>query len=417
MYTIKSNQPTYGLVWVLLLTALQLQAQTTVGLVAYYPFDGLLTDRTGSTANTGTHSSTPNFSCGVNGDALLLNGGGDEVRILGSGNVNREFDTEDFTLSFYFKPSSASGIQYLISKNGLSCSDTGVFFIRYVPATRTLNAFLGQDGAKRVNLITTITNTGCWQHVTLVRDDRRVRLYVNARFAAELGSASRVDIRNNGSLIIGNSDCRSTNEVPFNGLIDDVRIYNRALRESEVAGLFGFPDQLLTSDTLIFLGNSVPIELSASCGERFQWIPANDVSDAAVAEPVITPAEAGDFVYTLAIRDNVSGCIATDSIRIRVIDPATLSCEEVYLPRAFTPNGDGLNDTYGISNPYAMRELISFEILDRWGSLVFSSADPFTHWDGSFQGQAVNPGVFFYRVRYVCNNLEKLATGNVTILK
>ena len=353
----------------------------------------------------------------MDGDALLLNGGGDEVRILGSGNVNREFDTEDFTLSFYFKPSSSSGIQYLISKNGLSCSDTGVFFIRYVPATRTLNAFLGQDGAKRVNLITSITNTGCWQHVTLVRDDRRVRLYVNARFAAELGSASRVDIRNNGSLIIGNSDCRSTNEVPFNGLIDDVRIYNRALRESEVAGLFGFPDQLLTPDTLIFLGNSVPIELSASCGERFQWIPADDVSDVTVAEPVITPSEAGDFVYTLAIRDNVSGCVATDSIRIRVIDPATLSCEEVYLPRAFTPNGDGLNDTYGISNPYAMRELISFEILDRWGALVFSSADPFTRWDGSFQGQAVNPGVFFYRVRYRCNELEKLSTGNVTILK
>ena len=160
----------------------------------------------------------------MSGDALVLNGGGDEVRVLGSGNVNREFDTEDFTISFYFKPSSSSGVQYLISKNGVSCSDTGVFFIRYVPATRTLNAFLGQDGAKRVNLITSITNTGCWQHVTLVRDDRRVRLYLNARFAAELGSASRVDISNNGSLIIGNSDCKSNNEVPFNGLIDDALV-------------------------------------------------------------------------------------------------------------------------------------------------------------------------------------------------
>lgn len=392
-------------------------AQTDVGLVAYYGFDGNLNDKTGSTANTGTPAGTPTFSCGIVGDAVVLDGASDAVQILGTNNVNREFDTEDFSISFYFKPVSTNGIQYLVSKRNMSCTDTGVFYIRYVPATRTLNAFMGQDGAKKVNLITTINNTGCWQHVTLVREDRRVRLYVNAEFATDLGSASRVDISNMGLLTLGGSDCRNTNETTFGGLMDEVRIYNRALREPEIKGLFGFPDQILTPDTLIFLGNSVDISLSASCGANFSWTPTANVNAANEAEPTITPAAPGDYTYNLAISDAVSACIATDSIQIRVIDPATLSCETVYLPRAFSPNDDGLNDTYGISNPFAVRELISFEIFDRWGGRVFYTEDPFEKWDGTFQGQAVNPGVMLYRVRYVCNDLEQLAAGNVTIVR
>jgi|APTNR8051073442_1049403.scaffolds.fasta_scaffold01124_4 gliding motility-associated-like protein len=394
-----------------------LSAQTDVGLVAHYAFDGNLNDKTGSTANTGAPGGTPTFNCGIVGDALELDGASDEVRILGVNNVNREFDTEDFTISFYFKPVSTNGIQYLVSKRNISCNDTGVFYIRYVPATRTLNAFLGQDAAKRVNLITTINNTACWQHVTLVRDDRRVRLYVNTEFATDLGSASRVDISSPGDLVIGGSDCRATNETTFGGLIDDVRIYNRALREPEIRSLFFFPDQILTPDTLIFLGNAVDIDLGPSCGANFNWSPPQDVNSPIEDEPTITPTASGDFIYNLAISDAVSACVATDSIRIRVIDPATLDCDSLYLPRAFTPNDDGLNDTYGISNPYAVQNLISFEILDRWGGRVFYTEDPFARWDGTFQGTLLNPGVLLYRVRYECNGVTRLAAGNVTVVR
>ncbi|MBO6518362.1 MAG: gliding motility-associated C-terminal domain-containing protein, partial [Bacteroidia bacterium] len=110
-------------------------------------------------------------------------------------------------------------------------------------------------------------------------------------------------------------------------------------------------------------------------------------------------------------------CSIVDSIRINVIDPDDLSCEEVFLPKAFTPNDDGLNDTYGISNPFAIQELISFEIFDRWGGRVFYTENPQDAWDGYFKGVPVNPGIMLYKVNYICEGEEKISTGSVTILR
>ncbi|NUO03557.1 MAG: gliding motility-associated C-terminal domain-containing protein, partial [Saprospiraceae bacterium] len=134
-------------------------------------------------------------------------------------------------------------------------------------------------------------------------------------------------------------------------------------------------------------------------------------------EPVINPAAAGEFTYVVQMNDNIASCIATDTFRLRVVDPSDLDCRAVFLPKAFTPNGDGLNETYGISNPFAIPQLVAFEIFDRWGGRVFFTEDPFEQWDGSLGGQPVNPGVFLYRVRWMCNNIERLDAGSLTVLR
>ena len=89
----------------------------------------------------------------------------------------------------------------------------------------------------------------------------------------------------------------------------------------------------------------------------------------------------------------------------------------MYLPKAFTPNGDGINDSYGISNPFAVRELISFEIYDRWGGRVFSTDNPFETWDGTSKGQYLNPGVLLYRVRFRCDDEEIIDVGSLSIIR
>jgi hypothetical protein len=48
---------------------------------------------------------------------------------------------------------------------------------------------------------------------------------------------------------------------------------------------------------------------------------------------------------------------------------------------------------------------------------VFYTEDPFLQWDGTFKGQDVNPGVFLYKVRFICNEEEKLHTGSVTVFR
>jgi gliding motility-associated-like protein len=395
--------------------ALQLIGQTTVGLVGYYPMDSMLTDVTGNTANVGSPVGSISYGCGVDDLALQLPGANSEVVFRGP--VNQEFDTEDISISFYFKSTATAGTQYLLSKRDSSCVNENVFTLRYVPSSRTINCIFTENANKGVSFTEQLNPDACWQHIAIVRDDTKFRLYINGRFRRESGTLSRLDLSNNGFLTLGNALCRGASEAPFTGLVDELRIYNRALDDDEVEGLYFAPDQILNRDTNIFLGSALQIDLTNSCAQEFTWSPSTDVFNPDEPEPVIEPASDGAVVYTLLMTDFSSGCTAKDSIRINVVDPNDLDCEFVFLPKAFTPNGDNLNDTYGISNPFALQEFISFEIFDRWGNRVFFADTPFQQWDGSFQNEEVNSGVMLYKVRHICRGEEKLTTGSFTILR
>ena len=99
------------------------------------------------------------------------------------------------------------------------------------------------------------------------------------------------------------------------------------------------------------------------------------------------------------------------------LDPDDLDCSQLFLPKAFTPNDDGRNDEFGISNPYAVDELVSFEIFDRWGSRIFVTADPMEKWNGTYKGKELNPGVFLYKVRFRCNGEEFADVGSLSLIK
>lgn len=67
-----------------------------------------------------------------------------------------------------------------------------------------------------------------------------------------------------------------------------------------------------------------------------------------------------------------------------------------YVPNTFTPNGDGINDTFGIAG-----EAISdfrIQVFNRWGQLVFESKNANERWDGTYAGQKVPQGVYVYKI-------------------
>lgn len=406
----------FRLLFILSWFSLAVTAQTSIGLVAHYTFEGNLNDATGNTSNAGIEVGTPAYSCGVFGQALLLDGANDQVRIPNTANVAGEFDREDFTVAFYFKPIGLNGTQYLISKRDTSCTNARKFFVRYVPNSRTINTFLAQDAEKDANLLTVANNLACWQHLAIVRLDNRVFVYLNGQLRSNLGTASRINLETQGPLYIGGSECIGGVETPFSGLIDDVRIYRRALDASEVAGLYFPPDNILTNDTIVFQGTSIQVELSNTCGTAFNWIPATEVNNPTDAEPVIDATTPGQFTYYIQISDQASTCTAVDSFRVTVVDPSTLPCK-VAMAKAFTPNLDNLNDTYGISNPFAITDFVSLEIFDRWGGRVFTAATAFDQWDGTFNGDPVNPGVYLWRVAYRCDGSDLADTGTVTLIR
>lgn len=393
-----------------------LMAQTTIGLAAYYPFDGNTNDLTGNTSNTGQLVGTPTYTCGVVGQGLLLDGANDQIRILNSAGVSGEFDTEDFTLSFYFKPVGFNGTQYLFSKRDTACSNPRQFAITYFPGAKLVKTFLAQDADKDVELNNIVANLACWQQLTVVRVDTKVKIYLNGEYQNERGTASRVNIDAAGPIFIGGGDCLGGIETPFAGIIDELRIYDRALSDDEVKELYFGPDEIFTSDTIVFLGTNFDVELGNTCGQTFDWTPADNVMSPNDSEPTIFADEVGVFNYRIQVKDQVSSCVAIDSFRVTVVDPNTLPCE-VAMANAFTPNRDNLNDNYGLSNPFAITDMVSFEIFDRWGAKVFTASSAFDQWDATFQDEKVNPGVFLWRVVYRCDGVEKSETGTVTVLK
>jgi gliding motility-associated-like protein len=123
----------------------------------------------------------------------------------------------------------------------------------------------------------------------------------------------------------------------------------------------------------------------------------------------------GTYIISL-IAQNEFGCTDTSQRVIEVKDDL-----DIYLPNAFTPDGDNLNDAWFVQGKGFIFNAFSVEIFDRWGDLVYSSTDPLQAWTGSKLGSEyfVPDGMYFYRV-YVQdneNNVNHLYTGHIQILR
>ncbi|WP_181358341.1 gliding motility-associated C-terminal domain-containing protein [Taibaiella chishuiensis] len=91
--------------------------------------------------------------------------------------------------------------------------------------------------------------------------------------------------------------------------------------------------------------------------------------------------------------------------------------KELLIPNAFTPNGDGRNDIFQISN-FSNEKLIDFRIFNRWGTILFRSTDPKNGWDGTYKGQEQPMGVYGYLIciGYPDGKVETYK-GTVTLLR
>ena len=117
---------------------------------------------------------------------------------------------------------------------------------------------------------------------------------------------------------------------------------------------------------------------------------------------------------TVSVTD-VNGCVATEDVTIEVFD----NCIDGFytIPNVFTPNGDGINDVFEplslISTPVE-----KFALYDRWGNQVFQTNDPDESWDGRFNGQPLNGGVFVYTLEVMCpDGNAGYHSGNVTLMR
>lgn len=87
----------------------------------------------------------------------------------------------------------------------------------------------------------------------------------------------------------------------------------------------------------------------------------------------------------------------------------------IYIPNTFTPNGDGLNDTFGVAGE-AIQDF-NMQIFNRWGQLVFEASNVNERWDGTFLGQKVPMGTYVYKLTAISpNGNRQKKEGSVNVI-
>lgn len=353
----------------------------------------------------------PLCECGVGGKGMQLNGTDDFLAIS---NTLNPFLDEDFTMDFYFWMDRNPGETDIFSlRNGCSNLDS-LMSLRYFSDTDELLFEISSNVNNYHFARKKLPSDRCWNRFTLVKFNLEYYVYINNELIKKIISREDVIFSRLARLQFANSPCNANNLArKFSGRLDQFTLYNRALSELEISRNFLYPDRIITENTTIFKGDNIQLVLGPTCATNMQWTPVSSLSDGSLPSPIANP----DVTTTYKITINNGSCISTDTVKIFVADKDRLDCDKLLLPGAFTPNNDGLNDFYGISNTFIVDALEYFEIYDRWGGLVWSAESLDDRWDGTLNGQPLNGGMYMYKISYTCGGGEKINIDNFTLIR
>ncbi len=181
------------------------------------------------------------------------------------------------------------------------------------------------------------------------------------------------------------------------------------------------PPQLLVDagrDRFIILGYDTIVRATSNYNPvTFEWSPTDSLAclNADCSTVLVNPTSTTTYVVTVI---NEAGCVATDAVVLRVIKD-----RPVYVPNVFSANADGTNDGFTVFGGPGLAQIDKLQIFSRWGELVFETTniapnDERLGWDGRFNGEAVNPGVFVYvaQLRFVDEEVIQVE-GDVTVVR
>ncbi|MCX8144361.1 MAG: gliding motility-associated C-terminal domain-containing protein [Bacteroidia bacterium] len=160
------------------------------------------------------------------------------------------------------------------------------------------------------------------------------------------------------------------------------------------------------TDTTISLGFSIQIQ--ASGGSSYLWFPSYNISDSTIFNPYVWPYK--DTVYTVIVK-NQYGCMDTASVRFKVLKDYKL-----IIANTMTPNGDNFNDFFwiGMIEYYPNNEVLVF---NRYGQMIFNGKNydnKKVYWDGTYQGNKVPDGAYYYVIKFTDSNV--IFKGSINVI-
>lgn len=171
------------------------------------------------------------------------------------------------------------------------------------------------------------------------------------------------------------------------------------------------------TDLRIVLGFDTTLQATSNFpATRFVWGP----DSLRCLDPLCTRVRAAPVRTTdySVIGINSAGCMDTAQVRLAVIEDRPL-----FIPSAFSPNGDGINDLFTVFGGRAVEQVNFLRVYNRWGGLVFERENfepgtPALGWDGTVEGRPANPAVFVYQaaVRFI-DGTTVAFTGDLSLIR
>ena len=172
------------------------------------------------------------------------------------------------------------------------------------------------------------------------------------------------------------------------------------------------PLTITASADSIFLGQEVNLLATNASNYSYAWAAHFSLSNLSIYNPIAQPDSS--TYYYLEVK-NEFGCTTLDSIQIVIRQPIC-GLPVVFIPNAFSPDGDGYNDELLVNGNNITT--MTLQVYNRWGQQVFVSNDQSIGWDGSYKGTDLPPDVYGYYLQCICADGSTLRTkGNITLLR
>jgi gliding motility-associated-like protein len=165
---------------------------------------------------------------------------------------------------------------------------------------------------------------------------------------------------------------------------------------------------ILNGDSIKIKYQRQEVNLMATGAQVYNWTPVWGLSNPNTPNTLASPAEP-TLYYVYGLSDK--GCRNVDSIYVDIDYH-----DNLYVPNAFSPNGDGNNDLFRVAN-LTFQNIQEFKVLNRWGQELFSAIDN-RGWNGTFKGKPQDPATYFYLIRVAYpDGSTKLFKGDVILVR
>jgi gliding motility-associated-like protein len=161
------------------------------------------------------------------------------------------------------------------------------------------------------------------------------------------------------------------------------------------------------NDTILARGQ--PLNMQGSGGDFYSWTPSDGLTNPNIANPVLNYNK--DIVFKLRV-SNQQGCSGYASVAVKYY-----TGPEIYIPNAFSPNGDGQNDRFRFI-PVGITDYKYFRIYNRWGMEIYASTDFRNGWDGTFKGAPAPVDTYVWILQGTdFTGKEIMKRGTVTLIR